>query len=55
MATATDRMFGKSIKRLDGPDKAQGKAKYTYDIIRPGMLYGQILGSPNARAPAVNR
>jgi xanthine dehydrogenase YagR molybdenum-binding subunit len=43
-------LLGKSIKRLDGPDKAQGKAKYTYDIIRPGMLYGQILGSPNARA-----
>jgi xanthine dehydrogenase YagR molybdenum-binding subunit len=43
-------LLGKSIKRLDGPDKAQGKAKYTYDIIRPGMLYGEILGSPHARA-----
>jgi xanthine dehydrogenase YagR molybdenum-binding subunit len=43
-------LLGKSIKRLDGPDKAQGKARYTYDIIRPGMLYGRILGSPHARA-----
>ena len=43
-------LLGKSIKRLDGPDKASGKAKYTYDIIRPGMLYGEILGSPHARA-----
>ena len=44
------QLLGKSIKRLDGPDKAAGKAKYTYDIIRPGMLYGEILGSPHARA-----
>ena len=43
-------LLGKSIKRVDGPDKAQGKAKYTYDIVRPGMLYGRILGSPHARA-----
>ena len=43
-------LLGKSIKRLDGPDKATGRAKYTYDIIRPGMLYGEILGSPHARA-----
>ena len=46
-----ERAFlGKSIKRLDGPDKAAGRAKYTYDIIRPGMLYGEILGSPHPRA-----
>ena len=43
-------LIGKSIKRLDGPDKAQGKAKYTYDIIRPGMLYARLLGSPHAHA-----
>jgi xanthine dehydrogenase YagR molybdenum-binding subunit len=43
-------LIGKSIKRIDGPDKAQGKAKYAYDIIRPGMLYGRVLGSPHARA-----
>ena len=43
-------LLGKSIKRLDGPDKASGRAKYTYDLIRPGMLYGEILGSPHPRA-----
>lgn len=43
-------LLGKSIKRLDGPDKAQGKAKYTYDIIRPGMLYARTLGSPHPHA-----
>ena len=44
------QLLGKSIQRLDGPDKAQGTAKYTSDIIRPGMLYGEILGSPHPRA-----
>jgi xanthine dehydrogenase YagR molybdenum-binding subunit len=44
------QLLGKSIKRVDGPDKAQGTAKYTSDIIRPGMLYGEILGSPHPRA-----
>jgi xanthine dehydrogenase YagR molybdenum-binding subunit len=48
--TADLVLLGKSIKRLDGPDKAAGRAKYTYDIIRPGMLYGEILGSPHPRA-----
>ena len=43
-------LLGKSIKRIDGPDKVAGRAKYTYDIIRPGMLYGRILGSPHPHA-----
>ncbi len=42
--------MGKSIKRLDGPEKAQGRVKYAYDIIRPGMLYARLLGSPHAHA-----
>lgn len=49
-SVADRTLLGKSIKRLDGPDKATGRAKYSYDIIRPGMLYGEILGSPHARA-----
>jgi xanthine dehydrogenase YagR molybdenum-binding subunit len=44
------QLLGKSIPRVDGPEIAQGKAKYTSDIIRPGMLYGEILGSPHPRA-----
>ena len=44
------RLLGTKIKRLDGPDKATGKAKYTFDINRPGMLHGMILRSPHARA-----
>jgi xanthine dehydrogenase YagR molybdenum-binding subunit len=42
--------LGKSINRLDGPDKAQGRAKYSYDIIRPGMLYAKLLDSPHPHA-----
>jgi xanthine dehydrogenase YagR molybdenum-binding subunit len=42
--------IGKRIKRLDGPEKVSGKAKYTFDINRPGMLFGKILRSPYAHA-----
>ena len=43
-------LIGKSIKRLDGPAKTQGAAKYAYDINRPGMLFGRLLGSPHPHA-----
>jgi xanthine dehydrogenase YagR molybdenum-binding subunit len=46
--------IGKRISRLDGPDKVSGKAKYSYDINRPGMLYGKILRSPYAHAKVVS-
>ena len=39
-------LLGTKVKRLDGPDKVSGRAKYTYDINRPGMLYGKIIRSP---------
>ncbi|MXV77570.1 xanthine dehydrogenase family protein molybdopterin-binding subunit [Candidatus Poribacteria bacterium] len=39
------RLIGKRITRLSGKEKVTGKAKYTYDINRPGMLYGRILRS----------
>ncbi len=37
------RLIGKRIARLSGKEKVTGEAKYTYDINRPGMLYGRIL------------
>ncbi len=43
-------LIGKRISRVDGPLKVSGKAKYTYDINRPGMLFGKILRSPYAHA-----
>ena len=47
------RLIGKRIPRLSGKDKVTGKAKYTFDINRPGMLYGRILRSEVARANVV--
>ncbi len=47
-------LMGKRISRLDGPDKVSGKAKYTYDVKRPGMLYGVIVRSPHAHAKIVS-
>ena len=36
--------------RVDGPLKATGSARYSYDVQLPGMLYGAILRSPYAHA-----
>jgi xanthine dehydrogenase YagR molybdenum-binding subunit len=44
------RLIGSKIQRLDGPAKATGKAKYSYDINRPGMLHAIMLRSPHAHA-----
>jgi xanthine dehydrogenase YagR molybdenum-binding subunit len=37
------RVVGKSQPRLDGPDKVTGRAKYTFDITLPGMLWGKMV------------
>src|SRR5438874_4053526 len=44
------RLLGTKVRRIDGPEKATGKAKYSLDINRPGMLYGMFLRSPHAHA-----
>lgn len=46
--------IGKRISRIDGPDKVSGRAKYTFDINRPGMLFGKIVRSPYAHAKIVS-
>ena len=52
----TPTVLGTAVKRVDGPDKVTGRARYTFDIARPGMLYGRIVRSPHphARVVAVN-
>jgi len=47
---AQPTVIGTHVKRSDGPDKVSGRAKYTFDINRPGMLYGKIVRSPYPRA-----
>ena len=52
---ATPRtVVGTRVKRLDGPDKVTGRAKYTFDIKRPGMLYARAVRSPYPRARVVS-
>jgi xanthine dehydrogenase YagR molybdenum-binding subunit len=47
-------LIGKRISRLDGPWKATGNAKYTYDVNLPGLLYGKMYTSPYAHAKIVS-
>src|SRR5437762_8185697 len=48
------KLIGKPIDRIDGPAKATGAAKYSYDINRPGMLWAKLVASPHARAEVVS-
>src|SRR5205823_9150329 len=43
-------LIGKRIDRIDGPLKATGAARYSYDINRPGMLWAKVVTSPYAHA-----
>jgi xanthine dehydrogenase YagR molybdenum-binding subunit len=47
---ASPSVIGTHVQRLDGPDKVTGRAKYTFDIARPGMLYARIVRSPHPHA-----
>ena len=47
---ATRTVLGTPVKRFDGPDKVTGRARYTFDINRPGMLYARIVRSPHPHA-----
>ncbi|MCI0356946.1 MAG: xanthine dehydrogenase family protein molybdopterin-binding subunit [Planctomycetaceae bacterium] len=42
--------IGTRVKRLDGPEKATGKAKYSYDINLKNQLIAKGLGCPHAHA-----
>ena len=44
------RILSTSVNRIDGPLKVAGRAKYSYDIKRPGLLFGRILRSPHPHA-----
>jgi 4-hydroxybenzoyl-CoA reductase subunit alpha len=47
------RNIGGYVPMVDGPDKVSGRAKYTADLIAPGMLAGRICRSPYAHAEIV--
>ncbi|HRB11526.1 MAG TPA: xanthine dehydrogenase family protein molybdopterin-binding subunit [Vicinamibacteria bacterium] len=50
--TKFDVMKGR-YPRIEGPLKVTGKAKYTYDIKLPGMLWGRMVGSSVPHAEVV--
>jgi 4-hydroxybenzoyl-CoA reductase subunit alpha len=53
MSTAgapTYRLLGQRIPYVEGPLKVSGRAEYTDDIKRPGLLIGRALRSPHAHA-----
>ncbi len=47
-------VIGKPIKRLDGPEKAFGTAKYTFDVNLPKQLIVQALGCPHAHCKVLS-
>jgi len=42
--------IGSYVPMIDGPEKVSGRAKYTADILAPGMLAGRIYRSPYSHA-----
>jgi xanthine dehydrogenase YagR molybdenum-binding subunit len=44
---------GKRHPRVEGPLKVTGRAKYTYDVKLPGMLYGRMVGTEIAAGEIV--
>ncbi|HEU5319261.1 MAG TPA: xanthine dehydrogenase family protein molybdopterin-binding subunit, partial [Methylomirabilota bacterium] len=50
MATATERLFGKSIKRREDPRFITGRGNYTDDLKLAGMTYAAFVRSPHAHA-----
>jgi len=43
-------LVGKKIPRTDSLEKVRGEAKFTADLVLPGMLYGKVLRSPYPQA-----
>ncbi|MGH7773232.1 MAG: xanthine dehydrogenase family protein molybdopterin-binding subunit [Candidatus Binatia bacterium] len=50
------KFIGQNVPRVDGIEKVTGKAKFTGDLVIPGMLHGKILRSPypHARIISIN-
>lgn len=50
------QVVGKDVPRMDALDKVTGRARYTFDVQLPGMLYGRTLNStvPHARIKSID-
>jgi len=49
-------IVGKSVPRIEGPEKVTGRAKYCTDVVLPGMLHAKVLRSkcPHARILSID-
>jgi CO/xanthine dehydrogenase Mo-binding subunit len=43
-------VIGRSLPRLDVPDKVAGRPRFIHDLRPPGMLFGRVLRPPSRRA-----
>jgi xanthine dehydrogenase YagR molybdenum-binding subunit len=43
-------VVGRPAPRIDGPARARGEARYTADVVLPGMLHTAVLRSPHPHA-----
>ena len=48
------RLIGKRINRLDGMEKSNGTAKYTYDVNLPKQLIVHALGCPHSHCRVIS-
>ena len=49
-AASQHRIVGRSMPRLDLPDKVYGRARFVQDLVLPRMLHGRILRPPSPGA-----
>jgi len=45
-----DGVVGRSVPRLDIPDKVSGRPRFIHDMVLPGLLYGRIARPPSPAA-----
>lgn len=48
-------IVGARTPRIDGAQRVTGRARYTQDVVLPGMLHARFLRSPHARAGGSRR
>jgi xanthine dehydrogenase YagR molybdenum-binding subunit len=48
--------IGKAVNRIDGPEKVTGSARYSADILLPGLAHAAIVGAaiPSGRVTAID-
>jgi CO/xanthine dehydrogenase Mo-binding subunit len=49
-----ESLIGRSLPRIEIREKLTGRAQYTADLYRPGMLHGALVGSPHPHARIVS-